>query len=156
MGVCVVGSKHVQALRPVAAFQARSQISHVIPSPLFQTLNSYRRNSAVFSPLLICLTTELRAKLVTSFGSQQQHVPTHFAGPETTHSHSPGCRHRDLRRQGLHAPMVDELAQTDIKISEILRSVGEHCQHNTRIVMACARLYRRCARSHFALQLLGF
>ena len=47
-------------------------ISHAILPWLFQTLNSHRRNSAVFSPLPICLTTELRAKLMTSFGGEPQ------------------------------------------------------------------------------------
>ena len=54
------------------------------------------------------------------------------------------------------APTVDELARTDIEISKISRSIDEHSRHNRRIVMACARLRRWCARSHFALQLLGF
>ena len=32
----------------------------------------------------------------------------------------PNCRHHDLHRPGLRAPSVDELVQTDIKLSEIL------------------------------------
>ena len=54
------------------------------------------------------------------------------------------------------ASTTHELARTNIDIPKISRSVDEHSRHNKRIVMACARLRRWCARSHFALQLLGF
>ena len=53
-------------------------------------------------------------------------------------------------------PTTRELAQTNIKTSIFVRSADEHSRHNRRIVMACAHLRRWCARSHFALQLLGF
>ena len=49
-----------------------------------------------------------------------------------------------------------EPARTNIDIPGVLWSVDEHSRHGRRIVMACARLRRWCARSHFALQLLGF
>lgn len=68
----------------------------------------------------------------------------------------PDYRQHDFRSPGLRAPSVDELIRTDIKFSEIFRSVGERCRHNTQIVTACARLCRWYAHSHFALQLLGF
>lgn len=54
------------------------------------------------------------------------------------------------------ASTTHELARTNIDIPGILRSVDDRSRHNRQIVMACARLCRWCARSHFALQLLGF
>ena len=54
------------------------------------------------------------------------------------------------------ASTTRELARTDIEISKISRSADERSRYNRRIVMACAHLCRWCARSHFALQLLGF
>ena len=54
------------------------------------------------------------------------------------------------------ASTTHELARTDIDILGILWSVDERSRHGRRIVMACARLRRWCARNHFALQLLGF
>ena len=57
-------------------------ISHVIPPRLFQTLNPHRWNSAVFSRLSICLTIELRAKLMASFSGQPQRFDT-LAGPHS-------------------------------------------------------------------------
>ena len=72
-------------------------------------------------------------------------------------SHSPNVHRRATpTHTGRHAYSIDELARNDIKFSEISRSAGERSRPNRRIVTACARLRRWCARSHFALQLLGF
>ena len=54
------------------------------------------------------------------------------------------------------ASTTHKLARTNIDIPGILWSVDERSRHGRRIVTACARLRRWCARSHFALQLLGF
>lgn len=57
---------------------------------------------------------------------------------------------------GRHAHLINEHARTIIRFPEILRSADEQSRHNRRIVTACARSFRSCVRSHFALQLLGF
>ena len=147
--------------RNLGEHHSPTSISHAIPPPLFQYLNPHRWNSAVFSPLSICLTTELHAKL-----SANAHISPRTLVPAPGHarrrSRSPRS-HPHLNRcchapcgPGSHTQAFHEPAQTDIKISKILRSVGEHSRHNRQIVTACARLRRWCARNHFALQLLGF
>ena len=77
-------------------------------------------------------------------------------------SRSPRSRSPDVRRQatpthtGRYAHSIDELTRNGIKVPEILSSTCDRSRRRTLIVMARARLRRWCARSHFALQLLGF
>ena len=84
-----------------------------------------------------------------------RHHPRRRSRSPRSHPHLNRCC-RATCRPGSHTQAFHEPTQTDIKISEILRSVDEQSRHNRRIVTACARLCRWCARSHFALQLLGF
>ena len=74
--------------RNLGEHHSPTPISHAIPPPLFQILNPHRWNYALFSPLSICLTTELHAKLVGSFRGPQsfarQRAREAFYSPSST------------------------------------------------------------------------
>ena len=75
--------------------------------------------------------------------SPHSHPPPHYLSPCPSQARP-------------HTLAFHEPARTNIEITGSLRSVGKHSRHNRRIVTACAHLCRWSARSHFALQLLGF
>lgn len=124
------------------------------------TLSNFESTSLEFCGFLTIahlsdhrITCEIDDKLRKPTAARRH--PRRRSRSPRSHPHLNRC-YRATCRPGSHTQAFHEPTQTDIKISEILRSVDEGSRRNRRIVTACACLCRWCARSHFALQLLGF
>ena len=120
-------------------------MSHVIPPLLFQILNSYRRNSAVFSVPLICLTIELRAKLVGSFRGPQSLArlcarETFYSPSSTTVASTPRTRTSSSRQRftSSHQLLSTLLTSHDPHISEADRCMNCNGQR-THATAVCRR-----------------